>query len=335
MPNILLTQKCVRSCPYCFARKHMSESAPDDIISWENLIYIADFLEASNERTASLLGGEPTLHPEFNNIVGYLLRRDFRIKVFTSGIMSDETLADAIKLFHDVPPDHLTFVVNLNDPERIRTPLAETGALKRFLRAFGGKIVPGINIYRADFRLEYLFELINQYGLQRAIRVGIAHPIVAKNNLHIRLEQIDQVVAQFYSYASLMDRLRIQPGLDCGFPMCRFNDEQLGWLARHVGQHYSFGCGPVIDIGPDMTVWSCFPLSSFHQRSLFEFDSLGGIHDYFLDLHRKVRTEVGGIYPECDHCNYREDGICSGGCIAHNLKRFQGEAPLRMKEMYL
>ena len=43
MPNILLTQKCIRSCPYCFARKHMHDSPPDDILKWEDLIYIVDF----------------------------------------------------------------------------------------------------------------------------------------------------------------------------------------------------------------------------------------------------------------------------------------------------
>lgn len=28
MPNILLTQRCVRSCPYCFAKKHMGGADP-------------------------------------------------------------------------------------------------------------------------------------------------------------------------------------------------------------------------------------------------------------------------------------------------------------------
>ncbi|NOZ37009.1 MAG: 4Fe-4S cluster-binding domain-containing protein, partial [Gammaproteobacteria bacterium] len=61
MPNILLTQKCVRSCPYCFAKKHMANSVPDDILSWENFIYLADLFEKSGERKFPLLGGEPSL----------------------------------------------------------------------------------------------------------------------------------------------------------------------------------------------------------------------------------------------------------------------------------
>ena len=99
MANILLTQKCVRSCPYCFAKQHMSENEPDDTLTWENLMYIVDFFDASNEKHFSLLGGEPFLHPQFIDIVLYLRERKFRTNVFTSGIMSNKMFEDAIKEF--------------------------------------------------------------------------------------------------------------------------------------------------------------------------------------------------------------------------------------------
>ena len=139
MPNVLLTQKCVRSCPYCFARKHMTDASPDDVISWEDLIYLADFLQLSGERRFSILGGEPTIHPDFNNMVLYLLEREFHVTVFTSGIMADKKLIEAEKLFAEVPPGVLGFVVNLNDPAKTKTPMAELESAKRFMRAFGNR----------------------------------------------------------------------------------------------------------------------------------------------------------------------------------------------------
>lgn len=51
MPNILLTQKCIRSCPYCFARKHMHDAPPEDILKWEDLIYIVDFFQSGGDTT--------------------------------------------------------------------------------------------------------------------------------------------------------------------------------------------------------------------------------------------------------------------------------------------
>lgn len=334
MPNVLLTQSCVRSCPYCFARRHMAESSPDDILSWENLIYIADFLQASGERVFRLLGGEPTLHPDFNAIVLYLLNRQFAVNVFTSGVVSDSALDEMVELFGDVAPDRLSFICNLNDPEKTRTPLAEQEAIRRFLRVLGERVVPGFNIYRADFCLEFLFQLINEFGLQRHIRIGIAHPIAGKKNLHIRVRQIDEVISRLFSYAPTFERLRVKPGLDCGFPICRFTNDQLAWLYRHTGGKSEFGCGPVVDIGPDMSIWPCFPLSSFHKRSLFEFNTLREIHDYYEHIHQSVRIEVGGLYDDCDLCTHREDRICVGGCLAHALARFQDEPRVRMPEIY-
>jgi len=142
------------------------------------------------------------------------------------------------------------------------------------------------------------------------------------------------VLSRMFSFAPQFERLRIRPGFDCGFPLCKLTDEQLGWLYRYTGSHYDFGCATVIDICPDMSVISCFPLSAFHRRSLFEFNSLEEIHAYYGELHRRIRIEMGGIYEECDNCRFREEHLCAGGCLAHSLNTFRTEHPVRMEEVY-
>ena len=94
MANVLLTEKCARACPYCFAKEYLKDSK-ENTLSWENLIYIADLFEASNEKHLSLLGGEPTLHPDFVDFVMYLIQRHFRVNIFTNGILSNEKLETA------------------------------------------------------------------------------------------------------------------------------------------------------------------------------------------------------------------------------------------------
>lgn len=335
MPNVLLTLHCVRSCPYCFAEKQMSESSPDDLMSWENLIYLADFFQAAGERGFRILGGEPSLHPCFNDMILYLLERNFDISVFTSGVMADRVLDEAASLFNHLPFERLSFVCNLNDPVKTRTPLAELENIKRFLNIFGGRTVPGFTIYRTDFELEFLFHYINEFGMQRNIRLGLAHPIVGRKNLFIPLQDLDAVIDRLFSYIPMFERLRIKPGLDCGFPMCRFKDDQLAWLFRFTGGKYTFGCGPAVDIGPDLTVWPCFPLSSFQKRSIFEFNTLKEIYDFYSDIHEKIKVEAGGIFLECDRCMFREERLCQGGCRSHSLIYFQDEVRLRLPEVYL
>jgi radical SAM protein with 4Fe4S-binding SPASM domain len=234
-----------------------------------------------------------------------------------------------------VPAPKLKFTCNVNDPGKTRTPPGETEAVRRFLSRFGERVVLGFNIYRLDFELDFLFEYILEFGLARNIRLGVAHPIVGTKNRYIPVEKFREVVDRVFSYRDRFERLRVRPGFDCGFPMCKFTDEELAWLYRNTPGRYDFGCGPVVDIGPDLTVWPCFPLSSFQRRSLLEFNTFEELHEFYMELHRKVRVEVAGLYLECDSCRAREDELCRGGCIAHNVVKFQEEEPKRVKEVYL
>jgi len=313
----------------------MSDSPPEDVLSWENLIYLTDFLESSGEHKVSLLGGEPTLHPYFTEFVVYLLERNFSVQVFTSGIMAQHVLDKLAFILKRIPIERLTFICNLNDPRKTPSKSTEISRINEFLKAFGSLTVPGFNIYRHDFELDFLFQFINEYGLRRNIRLGIANPIPGEKNIYISSDEIESIVNRLFSYTRLFERLRIKPGLDCGFPLCKFSDSQLGWLYRNTGGASRFGCGPTIDIGPDMTVWSCFPLSSFHKKSVFEFNSLHEVVRFYDEMMGKIRMEVGGIFEECDSCKYREDGICAGGCVAHNLSLFQNEARVRVPEVYI
>jgi cyclic pyranopterin phosphate synthase len=312
----------------------MAESPQTDFISWENLIYVVDLLQAGGEKRISLLGGEPSLHPDFDAILLYLLERKFSITVFTSGVISEKKLELMARVLKDAPEDRCSFVCNLNDPERTPHASLEVDHVRRFLHHFGPRTVPGFNIYQVDFRLDFVLQLINEFGLRRSIRLGLAHPILGHENRHITLEDMNRIVERLISYQPLFERLRTKPGLDCGFPLCRFGDERLGRIHQTSGWHFNFSCGPVVDIGPDLSVWPCFPLSSCHRKSLFDFNSIGEVVEYYRNFHRVVRVEQGGIYDECDNCKYREEGVCHGGCVVHAMARFQSEAPLRFKEVY-
>ncbi len=331
MANVLLTERCVRSCPYCFAKQHMSDT-DEEVMSWTDMIYVADMLQSSGENHISLLGGEPTLHPQFVDYVLYLLERNFHVNVFTSGIMSDKTFNDATNVLSGVHPERLSFVCNVNNPAK--SNFSELESVRRFLKTFGHLTTPGFNIYQPDFNIDFIFDYINQYGLRRFVRLGLAHPIPGQKNAHIQLPQMKQMAEKLISYLPLFERFRVKPGLDCGFLLCMFSDEQIGKLFKVCGGRLTFGCGPAIDIGTDMTVWSCFPLSKFHKKSLYDFDSMQDMRKFYEQHHQRVRSEVSGIFEACDDCIYREEGLCQAGCLAHSISKFQNEAKVRMPEVY-
>jgi radical SAM protein with 4Fe4S-binding SPASM domain len=332
MANLLLTERCVRACPYCFAKKQMHEFE-GDYLSWCNFLYIIDFIEISHENHISLLGGEPALHPDFVDFIVYCLERNFHVQVFTSGIWPEKVLAKAAKLLTYRNPDALSFTVNVNQPE-ISTK-KEMDDVDKFLKVFGPFASLGFNIYTPKFSLDFIFQLMNQHGTRRNLRLGLAHPIPGEHNIYLSINDMHAMVQRLIGNFTMFERLDITPGFDCGMPMCLFTDEDLGRLYKMSGSEKKFGCGPAIDIGPDMTVWSCFPLSNFHKKSLYDFNSLQDIMKYFEELHNRVRDEIGGIFDNCDMCAYRERHICRGGCLAHSIASIRNEEPVRLKEFYI
>ncbi len=332
MANILLTQSCVRSCPYCFARKHMDDAAPHDVLRWDDLLYLADLLETSHERNVSLLGGEPTLHPQFVDFVLYLMHRDFHVTVFTSGLLAERRLQELDRYLKDAPRERLSYVVNVNDPAICTS--AQLAQLERFLALSGRLCSLGFNIYRTDFDLAFLAELINRHGVQRHIRLGLAHPIPGENNACIKPAELRHAAARLLEFVPLLRRLRITIGFDCGLPLCLFSEAELGALYVVARGNVHCGCGPAIDIGPDMRVWSCFPLSGFQKCSVFDFNSIAEIREHYERLHRAIREEAGGLFDECDTCDHRQTGLCQGGCLAHLLNRFRAEPRVRVDAVY-
>ena len=305
----------------------MAHSAKN-YLSWENTVYLADFLQASGKKRVSLLGGEPTLHPDFVDILLYFIERRFNVTVFTSGIMSKTKLDGLKKHVAEISADRVNFVCNINNPEQTKTLKSEPEKLHAFLSALGPWTMPGFNIYRSDFELGFMFDLVKRYELKKRLRLGIAHPISGKENEVIRVEDIGMVIEKLYSYKSAFDSSRIRPSFDCGFPLCRVTDEQLGWLTRLTG-HVNFKCGPVIDITPDMHVYCCFPLSSLNRKSIFDFDSYKQIVDFYRKLQEQIRSVRSGIYEECDSCIHRTEGACSGGGACQLVSRFANKTSIR------
>lgn len=332
MANLLLTEVCVRSCPYCFAKTEMAGSPARDVLSWENLVYVADFFDISRERHLSLLGGEPTLHSDFTDIVLYLLRREFQVTVFTSGIVEEGPLGIMAEHLGGFQPQQLSFVCNINEPRH--TPKAQTEKLHRFLSLLGHLTTPGFNIFEPDFQIDFLFELICRFGLLRSIRLGLAHPIPMKANAHLGIKDLPAMAGRLAGFFPRFQQYRVSPGLDCGFPLCVFSDEQLASLFKMNKNAVNFGCGPAIDIGIDLSVWPCFPLSEFHRKSLYDFNSLGEIGAYYREIHEKVRMESPGLFDQCDECIHRENQLCQGGCISHAVAAFRKEPRMRIQDVY-
>ena len=189
-------------------------------------------------------------------------------------------------------------------------------------------------MYKLNFDYSYALNTINKYGLQRHIRLGLAHPIPGKKNMCIKPEDLRKMAEELMTYLPTFEAFDIHVGFDCGMPMCIFSDEELGKLFKHTLGNTNFRCGAAIDVGPDLNVWACFPLSNYNKHSLLDFQNHEELCRCFADFHNAVRIEVGGIFEKCDNCEYRQKGICSGGCLSHGLNKFVNEEHIRNAQVY-
>lgn len=155
-----------------------------------------------------------------------------------------------------------------------------------------------------------------------------------KKNMCIKPENLRKMAEELMTYLPTFEAFDIHVGFDCGMPMCIFSDEELGKLFKHTLGNTNFRCGAAIDVGPDLNVWACFPLSDYNKHSLLDFQNHEELCRCFADFHNAVRIEVGGIFEKCDNCEYRQKGICSGGCLSHGLNKFVNEEHIRNAQVY-
>ncbi len=315
MPNLLLTYKCNRNCPYCFAQERQKALNPDEpwAISWGNLVTAVNYYIEAGETLITVLGGEPTMHPEYINIYRYLQSRGLTVKMFSNGCMSREKID---KLLAVLQPERSRFIINVNE-ERDRADF-ETKMQDEFFRELGVASSLSFNLFRPEPDMDFLLDTIAEYQLRRRIRVGLAHPIAGEPNDFLRPEQYADIAERLTKFAKKCNHQDVVLTLDCGFTMCDFTDEQLGALVRS-NANLNFNCGPIIDIGPDLNTWACFPLSKLNPQPLLEYPSFAALRRYYADfIKREMQTRsFTGVYKKCANCRHLRRGQCAGGCRSY------------------
>lgn len=322
MPNLLLTNGCNRQCPYCFASDNNVKGKMQSL-SFEDLKYVSNLLIESGNRQINLLGGEPTIHPEFNKFIKYLLHLGFNIGVFTNGMISQKKV-DMIKtVLEESVRGNLTFIVNINEG-KYRTS-NETMMERYFFKQLNKWTRLGFNIFETSWKPEFLIETILEFKLLKPIRLGLAAPVSSMT---------DTAFAQIKDYRKLYELILelsergyphgIPVFLDCAFPLCGFTEAELGLLFKR-GANLKFICEIPLDIGTDLSVWNCFPLSTQHVKSLKDFKTLPEIHKFYHEVFGESRSK--GVYQECDECPHMVSGACGGGCMAHYLSKERHEKP--------
>ncbi len=314
MANLIVSNICNANCDFCFASSFLHKKMnliTQRFMSFEEIQFYMNLLDQSGVHDVRLLGGEPTLHPNFPEIITNIRSHQKHITIFTNGVLSEKVL----QTLEDITPDVCSIILNMNakilqDQIQIR---------EKTLIRLGNKVISGYTITNPIFALDFLTQMIMDYSLQRVIRLGLALPILKKQNAALHPKQFPAAghcLAE-QSAITFQKGIRIEP--DCGFVRCMFSENDFSILKEH-NFHYVSCCSPVIDICTDGQILHCFALSEKYYEKFDQSMGILEIRKKFLERTKPWR--FSGIYPECGTCSYKIRGECSGGCLSMIMSRF-------------
>jgi len=310
----MLTDYCNQNCSYCFAKKMMDKGKGN--ISTDNFKKAVNFIIKSGEKKIGLIGGEPTLHPEFLVLIDYVIGKVKTTLLFTNGIIEK----DISRKLGDIEDEGFSVLLNLNDKSSYSSRQLEL--IEYTLKCLGEKVSLGYNIHTTEFDLNFHLEMIMKYGLNKELRVGLASPIAGKGVKDFFKPSDDTRVAKaLIKNAEMLEQNDVLLTLDCGFYMCMFTSEQLGILTEKTSGFKSI-CNPILDIDLDLNVHRCFPVTGVATKKLVDFKDTESVKKDFLK--RFEALKILGNEGRCLTCKYLKRKQCSGWCLGRIINANEG-----------
>ncbi len=315
--NLVINNYCNLNCEYCFANKVMERDKQN--ISIDNLIKVLAFIKKSKIDNFSIIGGEPTLHPYFIEILNILTKQVFlkSVLIFSNGIFNQFVLDSIIKLSET---KKLSLLINYNDP--IILGVNRNGILLHNIKELVKKnieIILGLNIYKHHQDFNYIIEKSKDFGLTN-IRWSLVVPNgINQSNLNVK-DYFIEYKSELIKFLELCRLNGIKPQVDCNnIPLCLYDDDEFKKIVFLENNGIS-ACYPIIDILPDLSVIRCFALSEETKVNLLDFNNKREIDNYFS---REIDDKYASLplFEECNNCVSFKMKNKSCGCIAYKLNK--------------
>lgn len=322
MPNIAVTTYCNLHCPYCFADEMIGTASAKNI-DLKQFKYILNWISKSNchSRRIGIIGGEPTLHPEFSEILSiteeYCLKNNSASILFTNGIYLTDYLYDI--------PSTMLILLNLNTPNAMAKDqwqklnnnldkMFSMGWLHQNDQPTAPKVTLGCNLCPQIDDYSFFWEIVKKYQVKE-VRMSVTAPtapdFLADKDKYYTLMYPKFI--QFEKDAFAHDVFVIQ---DCNqIPHCYFSTEDLKLITKTTTgeQGRPALCQPVVDITPDFTASACF--GAYKVVDCNDFENFDALYTYLLYT-QTVPKALANNKGKCANCEKHEKLQCQGGCLA-------------------
>lgn len=289
---VQLNENCNLNCTYCMAYK-----ANNHLMTDENLEEVKRFIIKNRINFVKITGGEPTLHPRFNQFVKWLVDNDIECLVFSN-------LTIDLNLMSATYEGKCRFLVNTSEKEI----LSEQQSKIRYkniekLNNLNVRLDLSCTLFD-DSYIENLKYTINLFDLCNAkiVRISVANPMHNGKNIYVHPKKYNEIVKNVVEFVRKVPNIKFV--WDCTMPKCLVEKEYYNIFCDLM--EVSSVCLPRLNINYDLTLNHCYVTENdLFSKSLNEFENFESVCEYLDQAYRNM-NEHYKFFEECNVCEYRD-----------------------------
>lgn len=322
--NLVINNYCNQKCEYCFAEDIITCSKKNMTIS--TMQKILQFGLNSGCTHYGIVGGEPTIHPQFEDILNEL-------SVFSNNnpniYLSLYTNGTNLSRYLEKLPHQMRILINVNAPEKITEACylgtmqsIEKAAYMGYLNGERRRITLGCNLYPGLSDYTYIWDLCRTFEVPN-LRVSVVSPGGKYKHLCAERDyfywKMKDLLLQFCNDAISNG---VTLNMDCGhIPECYFTLYEFDLIRRafHDYRIINF-CEPHVDVNADLEISSCLIMSANQNKlKITDFNNMHEIENYLLTKY-VIPKYQGTEYGKCSSCEKHKLMKCQGGCLGFSLQ---------------
>lgn len=305
--HLHFTNKCNLQCPHCYMK---SGKAYDEELTTEEIKVLCRDFKSIGGTDVSLTGGEPTVRPDFLDIVDYISEIGMKVSVFSNGALWNE---DMIRRFSKCNIEGVQISIDGYD-EQTNSEVRGKGVFEKSLNTVDMLIKNHIHVIIAitppyhlikEHQKEYIEfakKMIEKYG-NEAIEISFSYSLMPGRNL-----SEEQILITKEEYYRLVDG-----AVNSIYPEAT-EDSFVSNLSENIFDSCGYGGLNVMANG-----------DFFFCDRIPDVKKCGNIRSLPIDdIHRLMqRAEHAGRidnFKPCRTCELKY--ICGGGCRAEHFKQF-------------
>ena len=317
MANIIITNVCNLQCEYCFASSITHQE--QKYMSLNNFYKTLAFLNRTPNQRIGLIGGEPCMHPNFQDMLrilnNFCNNTENTAIIFSNGIFLTPYISQL---------GCVDVLINCNSPEsqgesNYHQMLNSLRLAYNFGLIESDQVRCGCNIHLNQDNYDYFWNDIVDAFDAKIVRCSVASPGGCYQKewqyQHKKEEYYNQLKPKIMRFIHEAYKRNVKIAFDCNqIPICFFNNEEQALMVKVALTLPQLNCTPSVDIDMDLNAFSCFG-SQGESISISEFNTIEELERYLFIKNTIPKIQLNGE-AMCGNCNLYKKYQCQGGCLA-------------------